>query len=78
MTAETWAESLRRVINDVAGRGGYFTLQDVYAHERKLASLHPANHRVREKIRQTLQVLRDVGEIDFVDNAGRYCLTRNR
>lgn len=43
-----------------------FSLQDVYAHERQLAALHPANRNVRPKIRQQLQVLRDIGLVEFV------------
>ncbi len=38
-----------------------FLLQDVYAHAHALAELHPANRHVRDKIRQQLQVLRDLG-----------------
>lgn len=43
-----------------------FTLQDVYACEEGLAELHPANRHVRDKIRQQLQVLRDLGFVEFV------------
>jgi type II restriction enzyme len=38
-----------------------FTNADVYAHERELARLHPDNRHVKDKIRQQLQVLRDLG-----------------
>jgi len=37
-----------------------FTLADVYAHADTLAKLHPNNAHVRDKIRQQLQVLRDL------------------
>ena len=36
-----------------------FVLDDVYAFEFDLASLHPENFNVRPKIRQTLQRLRN-------------------
>jgi type II restriction enzyme len=38
-----------------------FTTSDVYAFERELEQLHPDNRHVRDKIRQQLQVLRDLG-----------------
>jgi len=38
-----------------------FTTADVYAFERELEKLHPDNRHVRDKIRQQLQVLRDLG-----------------
>ncbi len=42
-----------------------FTLENVYAFEAELASKHPDNHNIRAKIRQQLQVLRDLGIIEF-------------
>ena len=50
-----------------------FSLSDVYAHEDPLAKLHPGNRHVRPKIRQQLQVLRDLGLLLFL-SPGRYCL----
>jgi type II restriction enzyme len=41
--------------------------------ERSLAQLHPANRHVRDKIRQQLQVLRDLGLLEFVGR-GKYRL----
>ena len=38
-----------------------FTNDDVYAYERELAQLHPDNRHIKDKIRQQLQVLRDLG-----------------
>jgi type II restriction enzyme len=38
-----------------------FTTAEVYAFERELEKLHPDNRHVRDKIRQQLQVLRDLG-----------------
>jgi len=48
-----------------------FTLQDVYAFAGHLEKLHPANRHVRDKIRQQLQVLRDLGLVEFLGD-GRY------
>jgi type II restriction enzyme len=50
-----------------------FSLADVYAHTAALAKLHPNNAHVRDKIRQQLQVLRDLGLLQFL-GAGDYRL----
>jgi type II restriction enzyme len=51
-----------------------FTLADVYTHTDALAKLHPNNAHVRDKIRQQLQVLRDLGLLKFL-GGGSYRLT---
>jgi type II restriction enzyme len=43
-----------------------FTLKEVYEQEEELAKLHPDNHNVEPKIRQQLQVLRDLGLLEFL------------
>jgi type II restriction enzyme len=48
-----------------------FVLQDVYAFAGQLQELHPDNRHVRDKIRQQLQVLRDLGFVEFL-GGGRY------
>lgn len=50
-----------------------FSLADAYALEPHLASLHPDNRHVRPKIRQQLQVLRDLGLLHFL-SPGHYRL----
>jgi len=50
-----------------------FTLVDVYAHNAALAKLHPKNAHVRDKIRQQLQVLRDLDLLEFL-GGGSYRL----
>lgn len=50
-----------------------FTLADAYTLEPHLASLHPANRHVRDKIRQQLQILRDLGLLHFA-SPGHYHL----
>jgi type II restriction enzyme len=42
-----------------------FTLANVYAFEAELAVKHRDNHHIREKIRQQLQLLRNLGLIEF-------------
>jgi type II restriction enzyme len=46
-------------------------LSDVYSYEQPLQVLHPSNKNVKPKIRQQLQVLRDLGFLSFEGN-GRY------
>ena len=43
-----------------------FSLRDVYAFADELSQKHPNNRHVRDKIRQMLQVLRDLGCIEFL------------
>lgn len=43
-----------------------FTLKEIYEQEEELAKLHPGNHNVQPKIRQQLQVLRDLGILQFL------------
>ena len=45
-----------------------FTLNEVCAFTPELAEQHPNNHRIRHKIRQQLQILRDKGIIKFLGN----------
>lgn len=42
-----------------------FSLRELYKFESELKALHPRNENVRPKIRQQLQVLRDLGLIQF-------------
>jgi type II restriction enzyme len=50
-----------------------FTLSDIYKHDAELAALHPDNQNVHAKIRQQLQVLRDLGFLAFSER-GHYSL----
>jgi len=50
-----------------------FSLVDVYTLEPELSKLHPANRNVRPKIRQQLQVLRNLGLLEFL-GSGTYRL----
>ena len=54
------------VLNAIRGLGkAHFSLQELYKSESGLKELHPRNQNVRPKIRQQLQVLRDLGLIEF-------------
>lgn len=55
-----WTDTLRAVLPKLPAT---FTTKDVYQHEAEIAAAHPGNNNVRPKIRQTLQVLRDAGEL---------------
>ncbi|MGD1023708.1 MAG: DpnI domain-containing protein [Candidatus Sulfotelmatobacter sp.] len=50
-----------------------FSLKEVYEFESELRELHPRNQNIRPKIRQQLQVLRDLSMIKFAGE-GRYLL----
>lgn len=63
------------VLNVVRGLDrAEFSLADVYASAAHLARLHPANRYIEPKIRQQLQVLRDLGLVEFLGR-GRYRTT---
>jgi type II restriction enzyme len=51
-----------------------FSLADVYAHADELAKLHPKNAHIHDKIRQQLQVLRDLKLLEFL-GSGSYRLS---
>src|SRR5205085_10152416 len=51
-----------------------FSVLDAYSLEPELSKLHPANQHVRPKIRQQLQVLRDLGLLEFLGD-GHYRLS---
>lgn len=59
------------VLRIVQGLPELFSLADVYAFEHELAHLYPLNKHVKDKIRQQLQVLRDLGYIEFLGR-GKY------
>ena len=53
--------------------GNPFELSEVYGFEAHFASLHPKNTHIREKIRQQLQVLRDLNLLRFLGR-GKYVI----
>src|SRR5579859_7095462 len=62
------------VLNAVRSLGKEtFKLRDIYDRSEMLAELHPNNRHINEKIRQQLQVLRDLSLLDFL-GSGTYRL----
>jgi len=66
--ARGWTLDVLKIVRRL---GALFTLNDAYQYESELMQLHPNNRNVRAKIRQQLQVLRDLGYLDFLGD-GRY------
>jgi type II restriction enzyme len=64
-----WTLDTLRVVERLGRRK--FALDEVYAFDSELKALHPKNENVRPKIRQQLQVLRDLGKVRFLE-PGRY------
>lgn len=62
--ARGWTLDVLNVVRSLNRRD--FSLGNVYAHEEQLAKLHPSNRHIRDKIRQQLQILRDIGLLDFL------------
>jgi type II restriction enzyme len=50
-----------------------FNLQDLYAMEKDFARAYPGNRHIKDKIRQQLQILRDLGVLAF-EERGKYRL----
>lgn len=66
-----WLLETMRCIESLGKRK--FTLDEMYAFERRLSELYPDNQNVKPKIRQQLQYLRDRGFLEFVSR-GSYRL----
>jgi len=62
---------LADVLRCVEGCSTTFTLANIYQFEGELSAKHPDNHNIRAKTRQQLQVLRDLGFIEFL-GSGEY------
>ena len=59
-----WEKDVFDVLNEI--KFDIFKLNDVYKYEDRLKSLHPRNRYIKDKIRQQLQVLRDLGLLQFL------------
>lgn len=66
-----WTLDVLSIIRRLGKQG--FSLSEVYEFESELKVLHPRNENIRPKIRQQLQVLRDLGLIRFAGE-GHYFL----
>ena len=67
-----WTLDVLNVVRSLGKRE--FRLSDVYAHSDELAELHPQNRHINPKIRQQLQILRDMRLLEFL-GAGSYRLS---
>lgn len=68
----TWIEELDEQIRKRWKVGEVFRIEEVYQLEGLFSRRHPSNDHIRDKIRQTLQYLRDDDILEFVDDAGTY------
>jgi type II restriction enzyme len=66
-----WTLDVFKIVRRLAKQR--FRLKDLYEFEDELQAEHPSNKNVRPKIRQQLQVLRDIGLLDFTA-PGEYTL----
>jgi type II restriction enzyme len=64
-----WTLDVLRIVQNMPN--DQFTLADAYKQESRLAALHPSNRNIRAKIRQQLQILRDLGFLAF-EGHGNY------
>jgi type II restriction enzyme len=69
--ARGWTLDVLNVIRKL--RKATFSLPEVYGFESELKRIHPRNQHIRPKIRQQLQVLRDLGLIEFI-GSGKYTM----
>jgi len=69
-----WAALVLAAVRKIGKRE--FTLAEVYAHEDAMHAAYPENSHVRPKIRQQMQVLRDLGYVEFLSQRGEYRLLR--
>jgi len=68
----TWHSDLVEVVEANWRRGSTFTLSEIYRLAQHLSRRHPQNHHPEAKIRQTLQRMRDLGALEFIDDRGTY------
>lgn len=62
-----WIYEILRLIENLGSNS--FTLHDIYSFEASLKYRFPENNNIRPKIRQQLQILRDMGYISFLGQA---------
>jgi type II restriction enzyme len=67
--ARSW---LAIVLSIVESLPPEFVLSDVYASAGRIEAIYPNNRHVNAKIRQQLQVLRDLGILTFAEQRGHY------
>jgi DNA topoisomerase VI subunit A len=70
--AYRWEDAILDIITEKWNIGETFTIRDLYFEEKRLSYSFPKNQHVRERIRATMQFLRDAKYIEFIDNRGTY------
>lgn len=60
-----WEREIFQCVDEI--ESGIFKLSQIYLFEARLQSKFPRNHHIKDKIRQQLQNLRDIGLIEFVE-----------
>lgn len=68
----TWRSELTRLVQQNWKAGQTFTLANIYPFETHFQRLYPSNAHIPDKLRQTMQKLRDEGLVEFVDDMGTY------
>lgn len=66
----TWVEELDARIRRNWRVGEIFTIEDVYEWVAEFERAHPQNRHVPATMRDTLQILRDEGQIEFRGEKG--------
>jgi type II restriction enzyme len=69
LSEKGWIIDIIKVIEKLGKQE--FTLEEIYAFEEELSRQYPNNHHIKAKIRQQLQIIRDMGFLDFTTR-GRY------
>ena len=69
-TLSGWMKEVYHVINKLPDDD--FSLSSMYDYTGHFSNLYPENQHIHEKIRQTLQYLRDMGLVEFLDDRGNY------
>ena len=64
-----WKKEIFIILN--YNKNQFFDLEEVYFYENYLKQIYPENKFIKDKIRQTLQYLRNIGLIDFLAD-GKY------
>jgi type II restriction enzyme len=67
--AKGWTLDVLKCLDKIKAKD--FSLDEVYKFENELKTKHPDNNFVKDKIRQQLQILRDMNIIEFVSR-GKY------
>lgn len=67
-----WKNEVYAVVQKICAIDQTFNLSDLYEYENYFETLYPTNSHITDKIRQTLQYLRDDGVVEFLDDNGSY------